>query len=311
MRAVAVLGWTVQLEAGTHWAVSKCQPWSREHRQLLAFSVQRRQQWLDALSQAARLLNAAADGGSGGIQSWVRAGADAVAADRAAMGLPPLEVQWGQGGAELIIDAVDVTRSAATLLNNVYGWPPLRQLVPGEQPPFAATPEGAAAVVECSELLVRLAAKRAGLHAVLESRPAMNPQHLAALRRSASVELLLGVVTKLLREDALKAPALVGPSPEPAAREGEARLQAVHSSVRSLAASAAKLVRLMPAIPAMEPGMGSRHHYAQHALELAVALSCRLLTLHPQLLPGPAENLTGHLRWACGLSELSDSSVHV
>ena len=52
----------------------------------------------------------------------------------------------------------------------------------------------------------------------------------------------------------------------------------------------------------MDVSLGGRHHYAQYVLELAVALNCRLLMLHPHLLPRPNQNLTAHLRWACMLS---------
>jgi hypothetical protein len=261
IEAAIVLGLALQVEAVNFSAVAQGTHWSREARRLLAFCVQHRQQWLDALFQAALLLNVAADGGPGGIQSWVAAGM------AAARGLPPQ--QQDTGGTRLISNALMAVKGAAVLMSHVHGQRPVRQLIPGEQPPFAATPEGAAAVVEVSELLVRLAAKRAGLNAVLESRLGMNPLQT----RAAAVEMLLHAVSGLLREDALKAPALVGTSRGPG--EAEARLQAVHASVRSLAASASKLVRLMPAIPAVETRIGGRHHHAQFVLELALALACR------------------------------------
>ena len=301
IEAAAVLGSTLQVEASTFMAVAEGERWSREERQLLAFCVQHRQQWLDALRQTATLLNSAADGGPGGIQSWEDAGTGAgvAASFTAAIGVPPQTALRGRGGIDLICGALNAAKGAGVLISCLHASPPVRQLVPAEQPPLAATPEGAAAVVEVSELLVRLAAKRAGLHAVLESRlhTHVKPAMLTLLSRAEAVEPLLAGVTGLLREDALKAPVLVGANGRPG--EAEAQLRAVAASVHSLAASAAKLVRLMPNVPAVETRIGGRHHYAQHVLELAVALCLRLLSLHPQLLPGHTENLTGHLRWAC------------
>ena len=294
----AVLGWMLNLEGMNFGVVGHPggmgRRRSRGSRQLLAFCVQHRQQWLDALRQAARLLNAAANGGPGGIQSWESSSAGVGTSVSNSLGMPPQ--QRDEGGTEVIDGALRVANGAGMLICYVHTLPPDCQMILDGQPSYAATAEGAAAAVEVSELLVRLAAKRASLNAVLESRLRAHPAELALASQQAAVERLLEDAMWLLK-DSLKAPALVGPVP--ATGEGEARQRAAAASMHSLAASAAKLVRLMPGVPAMDTRGSGRHHYAQHVLELAVALCLRLLSLHLELLPGPTENLTGHLRWAC------------
>ena len=136
IEASAVLQRALHLEVATFGcALAQGQRWSHGQKQLLAFCVQHRQQWLHGLCTAARLLNAAADGGPGGIQSWEGARAGAAASASAALGLPPQQLD--RAGDHLICSALNAATGAETLISYLYASPPVRQLVAGAQPPAA------------------------------------------------------------------------------------------------------------------------------------------------------------------------------
>lgn len=239
-------------------------------RKLLSAAVEDRRHWLEGTRQLALLLHAAADGGAAGIQGWSG----------------PL---GGHGvyGARLINNALSSLKCASVLLINLYHAGPLRELTPS--PHFSHSPAGAAGVLEVVELLVRLTGKRAGLGEFLTSR--LGPLPLQDQRSGAS-ETLLSLAATMLGEDLLKARAAL------VADGSSAAEQRALCCVQFLVASAAKLLRCMPSVPAVETRHGGRHHWAQCMMQRVAELACVLLVQHPGLVPDPSEQLTEHLRWA-------------
>lgn len=104
--------------------------------------------------------------------------------------------------------------------------------------------------------------------------------------------MLLSVAGEIVGGELLIAPTTLVP-----ARLPPAEAQRALWRVRSLAASAAKLTRCLPLVPAMEAGQGSCQHRAQRMMERVAELACTLLVQQPDLVPGPTDQLTDHLRW--------------
>lgn len=239
---------------------------SAQAQELLCAAVEDREHLLESARQMALLLHAPTDGGAAGIQ-----------------GRRPS--QDGVDGPILIHNALAALQYSTVLLLVLYEADRLRGLAPSAL--FAQSAEGAGRVLETAELLVRFVGKRPGLGERLTAM--LGPQPLAAQHTGAS-EVLLSLATEMVR-DLLAAPAALIPAGSPAAAQRALR------RVRSLAASAAKLLRCMPSIPAMETRGGGRHHWAQCVMERITELACALLVQQPGLVPDPGEQLTEHLRW--------------